>query len=453
LKSHQIKKTLLIIDDDRLQCDALSSYLKDDRVNVLIANTGSEGLNICSKKMVDIVLLDQKLPDAKGEDLCRRILENNDHAKIIFITAYPTLKNAISGIKSGAYDYLIKPFEMAALDLAVRRALATLDLEKRELVQAYKNKKEKEETVLIGKNGGLAEIWRLAETASSFDTPVLITGETGVGKNVVAKLIHYLSPSGENAYISINSAAMPDNMVEAELFGYEKGAFTGAVSMRKGLFEMAEGGTLFLDEIGTLPLHLQSKLLGVLDEKKLRRLGGESIMPVDVRVIAATNIEIEKAVKEGAFREDLYYRINVLRIHIPPLRERSRDIPDLCGYFLSRLVKDSGLTISDSEVKKLMDYQWPGNVRELRNIIERSIILRRGSEIFPSQLLSSDIQALSSPLTVCHNHKDILPLKELEKKHIICTLESLSGNHTRTANALGISRSTLKRKIKDYGIN
>ena len=218
--------------------------------------------------------------------------------------------------------------------MAVDRALTTLGLEKVELIQTYKSDKEKEETVLVGgTHGGLSEVRRMAEMAASAEAPVLITGETGVGKNVVAKTIHYMSPARKNAFISINCAAIPENLIEAELFGFEKGAFTGAFSAKKGLFEMAEGGTLFLDEIGTLPLHLQSKLLGVLDEKKLRRLGGKSVRPVNIRIVAATNVDIEKAVSEGAFREDLYYRINVIRIQIPPLRERLQDVPELCRFF------------------------------------------------------------------------------------------------------------------------
>ncbi|MCP4720978.1 MAG: sigma-54-dependent Fis family transcriptional regulator, partial [Desulfobacteraceae bacterium] len=241
-----------------------------------------EGMNICSKRTVDVVLLDQKLPDGKGVDLCKTILEHNDQVKIIFITAYPSFKNAISAIKAGAYDYLAKPFEVEELDLAVERALTTLSFERIEEIQTYRIDKEKEETILIGGYGGLSEVRRTAKMAASAEAPVLITGETGVGKNVVAKTIHYMSPAGKNALISINCAAIPESLIEAELFGFEKGAFTGAVSVKKGLFEMAEGGTIFLDEIGTLPIHIQSKLLGILDDKNLRRLGGKSVRPVNV---------------------------------------------------------------------------------------------------------------------------------------------------------------------------
>jgi len=452
LKHHNIKKTLLIIDDDQLLCDVVSRHLGDGRIAVFTANTGSKGMSICSTRMVDVVLLDQKLPDGKGVDLCKTILGHNDQTKIIFITAYPSFKNAISAIKAGAYDYLSKPFEMEELDLAVDRALTTLGLERLEQIQTYRSDKEKEETVLIGSHGGLSEVRRIAEMAATAEAPVLITGETGVGKNVVARTIHYMSPTGKNAFISINCSAIPDNLIEAELFGFEKGAFTGAVSVKKGLFEIAEGGTLFLDEIGTLPLHLQSKLLGVLDDKNLRRLGGKSLRPVDVRIVAATNMDIEMAVKEGSFREDLYYRINVIRIHIPPLRERLQDVPDLCRFFVSRFITDSEVTMSDSEAKRLMEYNWPGNVRELGNVIERSIILRRSTVLRPTELLGGDSLNLYFPVREGRENSDILTLKELEKNHIRSVLDKLFGNHTRTAKALGISRSTLKRKIKGYGI-
>jgi len=452
LKAHNIKKTLLLIDDDQLLCDVVYRHFGDDRIDVLTANTGSEGMSICSKKMVDVVLLDQKLPDGKGVDLCKTILRHNDQAKIIFITAYPSFKNAISAIKAGAYDYLSKPFEMEELDLAVDRTLTTLGLEKFKQIQTHRSDKEKEETVLIGRHGGLSEVWRIAEMAVSAEAPVLITGETGVGKNVVARTIHYMSPAGKNAFISINCAAIPDNLLEAELFGFEKGAFTGAVSVKKGLFEMAEGGTIFLDEIGALPLRLQSKLLGVLDDKNLRRLGGKSVRPVDVRIVAATNMDIENAVKEGSFREDLYYRINVIRIHIPPLRERLQDVPDLCRFFVSRFITDSDVTMPDSEAKRLMEYNWPGNVRELGNVIERSIILKRGPVLRPSELLGANSLNFSSPVREGRENKNIPTLEELEKNHIRYALDKLFGNHTRTAKALGISRSTLKRKIKSYDI-
>jgi transcriptional regulator with PAS, ATPase and Fis domain len=335
----------------------------------------------------------------------------------------------------------------------VGQALRTIDLEAVEQIQTYRSHKDSEETVLIGRSGGLSEVYRLVEMAAATDAPVLITGQTGVGKNVLAKTIHYTGASQKNAFVTINCAAIPENLIEDELFGHEKGAFTGAHSVRKGLFEMAEGGTLFLDEIGTLPLHLQSKLLGVLDDKAIRRIGGESVRPVDVRILAATNTEIEKAVANGTFREDLYYRLNVVRIHLPPLRERLQDIPDLSHFFVGQIAPDQSITVPDSEMERLQQYDWPGNIRELRNIIERAIILREGSVLRPSALLTGIQNLTIPPRPSSPDEPSLLSLSEVEEKHIRETLRRLSDNHTRAAKALGISRSTLKRKIKTYGIN
>jgi len=447
------KKTLAIIDDDRNFCDYISGCFANSMTEILIAHTGAEGLGICTSRKVDVVLLDQKLPDAEGVDLCAPIMSTNDRTKIIFITAYPSFENAVKAIRIGAYDYLSKPFEIEELKLALDQAVRVQDLERVEQIQKYKNKLENKETVLIGAHGGLEEVQRLVVLAAESDAPVLITGETGTGKNLLAKSIHYRSHAKNAAFISHNCAAFPENLIEAELFGHEKGAFTGAVSDKKGILEMAEGGTLFLDEIGELPYHLQSKLLGVLDDKKIKRLGGQSQKPVDVRIIAATNNDLHKAMRKKRFREDLYYRLNVLKIHIPPLRERPEDIPELCRYLIKRIKPDSDIGISDNEIENLSEYHWPGNVRELRNIIERSIILRKDSVIRPSLLLGgpATTRALSS-LSSSESERPVA-LKELEKNHIQYALNRNSGNHTQTARDLGISRSTLIRKTKAYHLS
>lgn len=450
MTAHNNNKTLAIIDDDRNFCDYISGYFENSMTEILIAHTGAEGLGICTSRKVDVVLLDQKLPDAEGVDLCAPIMTANDRTKIIFITAYPSFDNAVKAIRIGAYDYLSKPFEIEELKLALDRAVRVQDLERVEQIQKFKNKLENKETVLIGAHRGLKQVQRLALLAAENDAPVLLTGETGTGKNLLAKSIHYSSHAKNAAFISHNCAAFPENLIEAELFGHEKGAFTGAVSDKKGILEMAEGGTLFLDEIGELPYHLQSKLLGVLDDKKIKRLGGQSQKPVDVRIIAATNNDLYKAMRNKRFREDLYYRLNVLKIHIPPLRERPEDIPELCRYLIKRIKPDSDIRISDDEIEKLSEYHWPGNVRELRNIIERSIILRQGSVIRPSQLLGGPATTRTlSPLSSAESEKPVM-LKELEKNHIRHVLNRNSGNHTQTARDLGISRSTLIRKTKAY---
>lgn len=448
------KRTLLVVDDDRVFCRAVQDFFQSNTLEVLAAHKGAEAQKICSQKKIEVVLLDQKLPDGEGQALCPHILKYNEQAKIIFITAYPSFDNAVAAIKAGAHDYLSKPFELEELKLAVERSFRTLDLERVEQLQSYRNDKESEETVLIGGGKEMQEVRRLVESAALTKAPVLLTGETGTGKNVVAKCIHYHSPARKAAFISINCAALPENLIEAELFGYEKGAFTGAVSARKGVFEMAEGGTLFLDEIGSMPLPLQSKLLSVLEDKRIKRLGGESIRPVEVRIIAATNTDLEEAIKQKLFREDLYYRLNVIRIHLSPLREKRQDVGELCDYLLRQIAQGREIELPQTEVAKLMDYSWPGNVRELKNILERSLFLHRGSKLRPSELLET---AKVAPVSRLREHlppgKNLLPLPEVEKNYIKYALEQLAGNYTRTAKTLGISLSTLKRKLKEYNIS
>ncbi len=435
-------------------CQTLRDYLSGETVDVLTAHTAAECLAICSRTRVDVALLDQKLPDREGHTLCSPILECNDQTKIIFSTAYPSFENAVKAIRAGAYDYLSKPFELEELRLAIGHAFRTLDLERVEQIENYRIDKEMEETVLVGGRGGLSEVQELVDAASRADAPVLITGETGTGKNVVAKAIHFSGPLRKAPFISINCAAIPENLMEAELFGYEKGAFTGAAAARKGIFEMAEGGTLFLDEIGEMPLNLQSKLLGVLDDKRIRRIGGESIRFVDVRIIAATSTDVETAAKQKRFREDLYYRLGVIKIHVPPLRDRLEDIPDLCGHFLGKSRRGRDIMLADSEVEKLKMYDWSGNVRELRNILERAVALRKGPYITPSDFIgnSRSCPEPQSDLSASGATQGDSTLEAMEKNHISTALRQFSGNYTRTAKAMGISLSTLKRKIKKYGI-
>lgn len=450
---NQSLKKLLIIDDDQLLCDTVREALADLNVEVAKAHTAADGLNLCKSAGFDIVLLDQKLPGARGMDFCAPILDCQDRVKIIFITAYPSFENAVQAIKVGAHDYLSKPFEVGELRLAVSQAIRTLDLEQVEQVQRYKSNQEGKETILVGHRGGLREVQNLVDLAAGNQAAVLITGETGTGKTLVAKAIHYCGPNAGRAFIGVNCAAIPENLMEAELFGYEKGAFTGAVATTKGIFEMAAGGTLFLDEIGEIPRHLQSKLLGVLDDRQIKRLGGQAFKPVNVRIIAATNTDLASAIRDGSFREDLFYRLSVVRIHVPPLRDRLADLPDLCRHFIRQIAPDQDIVLSSHEVRAMGGYAWPGNVRELRNVIERAILVRPGREIFPSRLLrtNGDAAAASKPEQP-QSPLDILTLKCLEEAHVRRALAILNGNHTQTAKALGISRSTLMRKIQTYGI-
>ena len=445
--------TLLIIDDDRLLCDSIKRFFVGEKHHVFTAHSAAEGLAICSKYKIDIVLLDQKLPDAEGYTLCPTILKYNEQCKVIFITAYSSFENALKAIKAGAHDYLQKPFELDQLEIVINNTSRTLQLEDIEDFQSYQHQKQSEEAILIGNHETFREVNRLIDLAAKSEFPVLITGDTGTGKTVIAKRIHFLSNRRDEPFIGLNCNSLPDHLFEAELFGFEKGAFTDAQRSRKGIFAMAANGTLLLDEIGCMPIHLQSKLLSVLDEKKFRKLGGESFISMSARIIAATNADLSKSIKENKFREDLFYRLNVIRFHLPPLRRRLTDIPLLCKYFISNMGLRKHVVIPDSEYPKLMKYQWPGNIRELRNILERAVILQEGDNIFPSQLLQAP-QNLSEPVSLgCapESPQDILPLSITEQRQIERALQLFSGNLTQSAKALDISLSTLKRKIKSYG--
>jgi DNA-binding NtrC family response regulator len=442
-----MKKTLLIIDDDRVFCEAVRDYLSSDTVEVLLAHKAKDGLTLCSLQQIDVVLLDQQLPDGEGHTLCPTILQYNDQTKIIFDTAYPSFDNAVKAIRSGAFDYLSKPFDLEELALAVKQAFRTLELEQVEQVQDYQRTRERENAVVVT-GEGLADSMQLAEIAAATSAPVLITGETGTGKTLVAKAIHYKGPASSAPFISINCASLPENLIEAELFGYEKGAFTGAVSTKRGIFEMAEGGTLFLDEIGEIPPHLQAKLLSVIEDKRLRRIGSESLRPVNARIIAATSVTLEDTLG-AAFRKDLYYRLSVVRIHLPPLRERRQDIPALCMHLLGQLSGGRQIRIEQDELKRLMAYNWPGNVRELKNILERSVLLQQGPLFKPSELLGETPQDPPESCPPLQGNDALLSLEEVEQRHIREVLDKLAGNYTRAAKVLGISLSTLKRKLKE----
>jgi DNA-binding NtrC family response regulator len=455
---------LLIIDDDTALCEAVSYHFSGKNWTILASHRGDEALRLCARHKIDIVLLDQRLPDTLGVLLCPAILSHNDQTKIIFITAFPNLENAVEAIRMGAYDYLSKPFKLDILELAITKAAKTLQLEKINQVQQYNKKKECEENRLIGFQKGARNFHNLIELAASSDAPLLLTGETGTGKSLIAKRIHCLGSKKDEAFISANCAAFPENLIEAELFGYEKGAFTGATSSKKGIFEMAEGGSLFLDEIGELPIHLQPKLLGVLDEKRIRRIGGENIRHVDARVIAATNINLEEAVSQKTFRNDLYYRLGIIRIHIPPLRERKADIVDLCEYFVQQMDLTNEIEFSQGEIERLMGYHWPGNVRELKNILERSYILRKSNRLEPSRLIMDDFPLMPAPRTELNplaldecipglpDTKGLPPLHDIEKHYIQHILKLKNNNYSASAKALQISRSTLLRKLKSYDI-
>jgi DNA-binding NtrC family response regulator len=449
------RKTLLIIDDEETFCVAVRDYLESEQLEVLTAHSLAEGRAACARSWVDLVLLDQRLPDGDGYTLVPSILEKNDLAKIIFVTAHPSFENAVRAVRTGAHDYLSKPLDLNELKLVVTSMLRTLDLEQVVQLHAYEQARESEHAVIIGARSGLAEVEQLVRSATQTEAPVLITGETGTGKNLIAKSIHYRSARSKAPFVGINCSALPESLIEAELFGNERGAFTGAVSAKKGLFEMADGGTLFLDEIGDMPLHLQPKLLSVIDDGVVRRVGGTSFKRVDVRIIAATNSALEGAL-DKTFRRDLYYRLSVLRIHIPPLRDRRQDLAALCEYILKNVLCKPQLALSPTELEQLAAYDWPGNVRELKNVLERAALVQQAGDFRPSLLLARapERPETARPSEIAHKLEyGAMTLAETEKRLIAGTLRHFDGNIARTARTLGISLSTLKRRMTEYNIS
>ncbi len=441
--------SLLIIDDDKFFCRTLEDHFSKLDINIFKAHDGNSGVAICSENRIDVLLLDQKLPDGEGHTFCKTFLNYNDKTKIIFITAYPNFNNSLKAIENGAFSYLSKPLDMKELNHTVDKCLRIIELERKEENLSYKNSRESRELILIGKSEKLSKVKDLIDAASLSEKPVLITGETGTGKNLVAKLMHYRSRR-KGPFISINCSTLPENLIEMELFGYEKGAFTGASSEKKGLFEIADKGSIFLDEIGEMHPSLQAKLLSVLDDRKVRRIGGVISRFFDVRIIASTNADIEKNIKNRSFREDLYYRLNILRIHLPPLRERCSDIPILINYFLKTISPNKRYYIEKDESEILINYKWKGNIRELKNIIERSIIISKDRYLNPSKILcDKDFISLSSETS---NLADVIPLEKYEIDYIKKVLIKFNYNLTRTSKALGISLSTLKRKVNKYNL-
>ncbi len=442
---------ILVIDDDELFCTAIKKILEKQYPQVTVAYSAAEGLRYCSRENFHVVLLDQRLPDGLGHKLCKEILQYNDKTKIILVTGAPSFENAVEAFRNGIFDYLSKPVDFEQLEIQLHRALRAHKLETIANVHVYETEQNSIENVMIGDSGPMLKIRQLIETAAKTSSTVLLTGETGTGKNVIAKKIHTLDDQLA-PFIRSNCGALPEHLIEAELFGYEKGSFTGATASRRGAFELAEGGTIFLDEIATIPLHLQSTLLGVLDDKMVKRLGGEKFKNINVRVIAATNADIEQAVAKKEFRGDLFHRLNVIRIHVPPLREHKEDIPELFKYFIE-YERRQEYAMPDGELEALMDYDWPGNIRELRNIAERSVFLSKDGVLRPSEILHSTKKQMAlNHVAESEDEQPIQTIEDVEKNYINKIFTKYSKNYTHTAQALGISLSTLRRKIKGYGV-
>ncbi|MGA9293644.1 MAG: sigma-54 dependent transcriptional regulator [Ignavibacteriaceae bacterium] len=444
-----MKESILIIDDESELRNLLVKLLRLDDYITYDAENGRSGLDFIKKDDVAVVITDVRLPDINGIDLINKIKEVSPLCEIIVLTAYGTIEDGVRAIKEGAFDYITKGDEDNKIIPLVKRAVEKYQLKKRiELLEKSIVQKFNFESI-SGKSSLIINAKDLASKVAMTDTPVLLLGETGTGKELFAQAIHYSSNRKRNPFVIVNCSAIPKELIESEMFGYKAGAFTGAARNKKGLFEEANTGTLFLDEIGELDISLQAKLLRVLEANDFIKPGDTKSTQVDVRIIAATNRNLEKAIKEGIFRSDLFYRISVMRIEIPSLRERREDILELIDFFIdlfSKKMNKKVEKISASFYERLKQYDFPGNIRELRNVIERSIILSEGGflgdNLLPHEFFSESIK----------ENADSLKLEDIEKQHIISVLEKTNNNKTKAAEALGIGLTTLYRKIQTYGL-
>lgn len=444
--------TILIVDDEPNTLKVISAILKNKGYDILTARTAEEALNSIKKKDVDALISDYKLPGINGIQLVNEIKNKGYQMPIVMLTAYGTIEKAVEAMKKGAFNYLVKPVNPDELITVMREAIAKHRL----LVENASLKSQLKERLsfknIIGKSKVMQDLYNVIGTVAKSDSNILITGESGTGKELFARAIHAESLRSEEQFVPIDCSALSEHLLESELFGYEKGAFTGAQERKKGRIETANGGTVFLDEIGELPFNIQKKFLRFLQEREFIRLGGNTRIKVDVRIIAATNRNLEEEIKKSNFREDLYYRLNVVKINIPPLRERKDDIPILSTDFLNKFNHKNNKSIStlDNEVMSVfMDYNWPGNVRELENVIERAVVLCN-KDIITIQYLPKAIRQLHLEETTKGAHE--LNLLETEKRLLLRALEQTSWNQTRSAMILGISRKQLRTKMKHHGL-
>jgi len=451
-----MKPAILVVDDDEVMRQTLSDVLKKKGYTISTADTGRQTISSVKEHFFDLILLDIRLPDMDGLDVLKSIKEIESDLMVIVMTAYSDVQTAVMAMKSGAYDYIDKPFELEELKILIQKALETQNL-RNEIRQLRRQRKEKHEGIeILGNSPLITNVMELIEMISQTPrTSVLIQGESGTGKELAANAIHYRSKRINKPLMKINCSAIPENLLETELFGYEKGAFTDAKGTKKGLFELANGGTVFLDEIAEMKSYLQTKLLRILENQSFMRVGGEREIVVDVRIIAATNKDLSSLVNGGQFRKDLYYRLKVMVIEMPPLRERMEDILLLGNLFIEENNKELGKSvtgISEAASEYLLNYQWPGNVRELKNIIERAMILSNGKEILPAHLPIELRKGQMEGLEDRVSDSEDLALETVEKKHITDVLMMMDGNKSKAARMLGISRSTLREKLKKYSI-
>ena len=444
---------LLIVDDEMIVRESLGNWLKEEGYDVDTADSGLAALENMKSKKYDLVVADVKMPGMDGIQLLEKCKKWDPDLQVLVMTAYASVDTAVQAMKQGAFDYIVKPFDPENVTQIIKRALKFKLLEKENILLRKELEKKYGIDEIIGKSKKMEEVFDLIRTVADSEAVVMIRGESGTGKELIAKAIHANSKRKYGPLVALSCGALPETLLESELFGYEKGAFTGAQYSRKGRIEMADGGTLFLDEIGDISAKTQVDLLRVLQEKTIHHLGSSKPIKIDVRIVSATNRDLEKAVKSGTFREDLYYRLNVVCINVPPLRDRKEDIPLLLNHFLKKFSIENGKAVagfSGDAMEILIAYPWPGNVRELENVVEHAVVVCKGDEIMPGNLpdnVKREIRAAEDePAPVPKS------LEESEKIHIIKILEENEWNISRTAKDLGIDRVTLYNKIKKYDI-
>ena len=451
---------ILVVDDDAVARELLAEALKNEGYHVEAYGSGEEAIARGREGRVDLVLTDIRMGAVDGLTVLREFKRMSQDTAIVVLTAFGSLEGAIEAIKQGAYDYLAKPFKKEEIKLVVQRSLDHCRL-LRENTKFREELKSKDEwSPLVGSSPAMLEVYKLVARVSETRSTVLLQGESGTGKELIARAIHGNSPRRDKPFVPVNCGALPDTLLESEMFGYEKGAFTGAVGTKTGLFESANGGTLFLDEVGELGQALQVKLLRVMQDHEVRRVGGTNSIKVDVRIIAATNRDLEQLVKEGKFRDDLFYRLNVVRITLPSLKEREEDIPMLAHYFLQKCAAGATAAVRGfhpDTMECLNRYRWPGNVRELENAIERAVSLSQGPLLTPDDLPAS----LRQPSGPAEQKPEIpetaesvyLTLEEVEKRHLTRVLKETKGNKVKAAKILGIDRRTLYRMAERFGLD
>ncbi len=448
---------ILIADDEALMRDMAGESLRRRGHEVTLARNATEALEKFDDAF-QLVLSDYKMPGMTGLDFLKKIRERKSDVPFVIMTAHGTVQVAVEAMRHSAWDFLEKPFDPEVLELTVERALEVHGLrrENRRLREALD-----ERFHIVGSSQTLKSVQQLISQVAPTRTTVLVQGESGTGKELVARALHDGSPRRDKPFVKVNCAALPESLFESELFGHEKGAFTGALRSQRGKFELADGGTLLLDEVSEMPLSMQAKLLRVLQEREIPKIGSETEIPVDVRIVCSTNRDLAKEVEAGRFRADLFYRLNVIRIEVPPLRTRKDDIPQLAGWFLQRYNQENGFTVSglsESALSDLRTHDWPGNVRELENTIQRAVVLTQKGEIASGTLGLSRERSIASPKRDASpgqagselDPRETVTISEMERRMIFAALESLGGNRTRAAERLGISIRTLRNKLREY---